>query len=547
LKISRPLALPSTGVAFVSSPFTAFWASSASSVSPATESTIFPLSSSAFLISPTISVPSVFPSISVLSASPITLLLSSSPGIQLKSKFPANQVTVVHFASLAFLFNPFHNPFLDILSSSKIIIISDYPESFSFLFYQTTLVHTSYHGLIVFLSIPVLSASHVSFAFPVSSTILGNYLFGACHSSQLYPAKDVHVERLKIPFFTSIAGSYDIACFVVMDRWEEDMGVMIEYLAGDLDITKASECPEQPPLDTLELCGGAPVSGNGLQSISNWTLPANELCRHPLVRPGLNRKLHLGTGNEILYFGSCTSESFTSMDCKILWNTKVAGPDSIGDMVQSFMNRVNYDSVSFIERTREQLVKVYDRFGYRKLFDDSTAQLLAEIQVLAPPALPLFERSPIYSDTRLFRVLLSGRLNTEFRNAFLDNPEIIKMPDLFSRRALSGYISQTEDRPDENIIKLVSINGPLNLALQKAIYGTFNDLVNYTNFVDTTIDDLERLPKTLTISSWMDEMDILKYNYRNVSIIEKPDGTLSIDSLRGTQRLLDGFSRILSR
>jgi hypothetical protein len=547
LRIPTTLQSSSTGVAFAPSRFTVVLTTSVSSVYSVTGSTFLTLTFLEYWVSPTIFVPSAFLSISVPSASPVTPLLSSSTGILVQSTFPTIQVTFVPPTSPAFPEKSVNIEFLNLVSSIKIIAISEYSNNFRFLPYHTISVHTSYPIIFVSLSIPLSAAYKVSLPFPASSIIISNYLFAKSQSFQSSPGKDVLLVFSTNRVCTSIAGSYDIVCFITMDRREDDMCVRMEWLAADFLIPKASECPEQPPLDTPELCGGAPVSGNGLQSISNWTIHANELCRHPLGRPGLNRKLHFGNGLEIIFSGSCTSDSFTIMICKIWWTARVTGSASIEDMVQRFMNRVNYDSILFVECARTQLVKVLDRFGNREIFDDSTAQLVAEMQVLAPPALPLFERSPIYADTRLFKELLSGTLNTEFRSAFLDIPEIIKMPDIFARHTLSGYISQTDNRPDDNFIKLVSKNGPLTLALKKAIYGTYNDLVNYTYLVDPIIDDLEQMPKILTISAWTDKMDALKQKFRNVAITYKPDGTLSIDSLRGQQRLPDGISNILSK
>jgi hypothetical protein len=538
---------PSNDVGFTPSLSPVTWTISVPSVSQATVPTILTLPSSLFWLSPAKTVPSAFPSISLPSISPVTQLLLSSQDIPDQSRFLAVEETFFTSVSLAFPVKFVHIQFMNILSSTEILVISEYLKSGKFMAYQTTLLHTSYSLTLRCLSIILPTESQVYFALQVSLTILGSNSLVSFLLPQLYPAKVVHVDYFKISVCTSIARSYDIASFIAMDRREDGMGVRIVWLVDDLIIPKACEFPEQSPLNTPDFSGGVPVSNNGHQSITNCAVLATELHRDHLGLPALNLALYLWSVPEMNFFCSSTSDSATIIAFKVWCNALVTEPDSIEDMEQNIMDRICYDSVVFIKCSREQLVKVYDRFGYRKVFDDSTAQLVAEIQVLAPPALPLYERSPIYADTRLVRELLTGRLNMEFRSISLDISEKYVIPDLFARHMLSGYISLTDDKPDDNLIKIVGINGPLNQALKKAIYGTHSDIVNYNNFFGHTIDDLERLPKTLSLSTWLSEIEALKHKSRNVSISRKPDGALSIDSLRGSQRLPDGFSHILSR
>jgi hypothetical protein len=547
LKIYKNFPSSSNDVGFPLSLSSVTWTISVPSVSQATVPIILLLSSSAFWLSPAITVPSAFPSILIPSTSPVTLLLSLSQKIPDQSRFLEIQETFILSASQAFSIKSIHIQFIDILSSTEILIISEYSKSFKFLLNQTALLHTSYSVILTCLSIHLQMVHQVYFKIPVSLPILDSNSFASFQSSQPYPAKDVHVGFLKISVCTSIARSYDIVSFVAMDRREDDMGVRIVWLVDELIIQIVYGFPKHHPLYTTYFYGGVPASSNCHKNITNVTVPATELSRHQLGMHGLNRKLHLGSYPEIIYPRSCRTYSVTIMVCKIWWKVRVTGLDIKEDMGQSFMDRIIYDSALFNRAVAEQLVKVYSYYGNQQIFDNNTAQLVAEIQVLAPPIKSLHERSPIYPDTRLASELLTERLNDEFWDACLDSAEIVKIPDASGRRDLATYISTNIGRLDDNLFKLVSPSGPLNHALQNAIFKTHNDLVTYTNLVDPTINNFEKLPGTLTISSWKDEMDSLKQKFRNASITHNPDGTLRIDSLKGVQRLPEGISLTLSR
>jgi hypothetical protein len=547
LKIYKTLPSPSTGVFSDSSPSIDAWATSDLSVSQATWSIILPLSFSGFWISSSISVTSEFSSISVLSSPSGIPPLSSSPGISVQSILPKTQITFLISASPAFKIIIVNISFLNISSSREMDKILEYSKSFRFMLYHTSLVHTSFPVFIVPLPNYHSTVSQSYFIFPVFSNILDNNLFTACQSSQQYPAKDVNVVFLRIPVYTSIAGSYYIVCFVAMDRWEEGMGVRMGWLVGNLLPQEPCESPDQLPLDIADFCRGAPVSSDGHQSLTNGADTAIELNRHSQGWPGLNRSLNLDSGYKIILFGSLTADYFIIMTCNIWWNLRVTGPNSLGDTGQIFMDKINYGSSLFNKRVNVQFGTVNSFFEHLKIFDNNTTKLVAEMQVLAPPAKPLYERSPIHADTRLFRDLLTERLNTEFWETCLTSAKIVKIPDVSQILALSRYISEAEGNLDDNLIKLVSTSGPLNQALQNAIFETHRDLVTYDTFVDPTIDYFESLPETLTLSTWQDELDALKQKSRNVSITHNSNGTLSVDSFKSVQILPDSFSQTLSK
>jgi hypothetical protein len=526
LKISTTLTSPSTGIDFITLPSTVAWITVAHSVLSATGSTIFPLSSSTFLKSLAISFPSVFPSISVPSSSPVTPLLTQSPGIKIQYTFPAIQVTFVTSTSPAFLVMPIHFSCFSHISITKSNLILEYSEHFDLLPCQKFFVNTSYQVLILYLSIPVSSKSQVYPLLFVSQTVSKILSFTASLIFQSFSAKDVHSASVVLLVYTSFSEACDIVCFVAMNRLEESMSIRGGGLANDLHHPEARESHEQPSQNTPEFCGGISVSVNGLVCIINWTIPTNELRLHPQGRPCLDRALDLWFVPKIIDFKFFTADSFTIIARNIWWAARVAGPNSIEDMELSYMDRISYGI---------------------ELFDGKTLKLMDEIQMLAPSAKPLYEQSPIYADTRLVRDLLTGRLNTGFRSAYLDNPDLKIIQDFSEIYALSGYISKTGGIPDDNLIKLISTNGQLNHALQKAITGTHSDIVNYSDFFGTAIDDLQRLPEPLSSSAWMSEIDSLKEKSRNVSITQKPDGTLSIDSLTGVQRLPGGFSQMLCK